>query len=107
MLNLKSEKEVKVIGLPSVPETTFKKVYKITVEEIEKRTVPEIDKIYVNEETGEVLTSSWNKKDGVNYQEVKAFMGSFEEETKTTKVYEQEVENFEVSELALHINRVR
>lgn len=81
--------------------------YEITIKKVNKTYVPETEEVYYNSQTGEMVTWSVWYHDKENHQMRKERTGKETLEITSEKIYEQEKDNLDVSELAIFINRVK
>lgn len=83
--------------------------YKVTIEEINEREVEKTEEKVFNKKTGDII--SWSKwyalsdEEKEDYDKRQIPTGVVETETSEKKVYEQEVEDLDLGELAIYINR--
>ncbi len=85
--------------------------YKIVISEVREFEVRDTAEVHVHKKSGESIGwSSWyNLDDGEkkNYEKRKEFTGKVERQKEETPIYEQEVSDLNVAELAVYINRAR
>lgn len=88
--------------------------YRVTISLITTREVKETTDVYINDKTGEVLT--WNgwydlgkedKKEQSKFKKVMQETGDVEIKESEQKLFEQELNDLDVGELAVYINRAR
>lgn len=86
--------------------------YKITISEVNEQEVKKTEEVIVHKKTGEVI--SWSKwyemKDEdkkAEYARKREFTGEVEVESKEKTIYEQEINDLDIGELAIYINRAK
>lgn len=99
--------ELELKNLPQIPVDEKEFTYKITVEKITRKRKFDTNKLSVSLKDGSIVTDTWRHTEGEDYFDIQVPSGSQSVSSNSEKVYEQEIPDLSISDLALHLNRVR
>ena len=100
------KKEITITNLPNIPEDNERISYKITIERVTTREIAETTSIYVGDD-GKTYKYSHNIPEGIEYKNVKVFTGDIDISRKERAIYEQELNDLDVGEMSVFINRAK
>ena len=93
------------------PKIETTRSFKITIEEVVRTETEEMEGKYINSETGEIISSyDYEYKDEYKekqeeFKKVNLPTGERSVNEKSTKIYEQEKSDIDISDIAMYINR--
>ena len=90
-------------------ETITRKIFRVSISEVSKVEEEETESIYVKD--GKII--SWNDHYNLSDEEKKGYIetqkptGKIKREENSEKVYEQDLDELDIKDLAVYLNRVR
>ena len=90
-------------------ETVTRKIFRVSISEVSKVEEEETESVYVKD--GKVI--SWNDHYNLSDEEKKGYIktqkptGKIKREENSEKVYEQDLDELDIKDLAVYLNRVR
>lgn len=98
-------------NLPQIPEKRVEYSYKLSIAKVTKTIKPKTEDRYFDKKTGEQIEwSKWydlSDEEKKQYAKHKVFTGDFETDRDTHNLYEQEMQDIDISDIAMYINRSR